>query len=102
MRPVFEDEQRPVDHRGIVGGDLQFVDGFIEARVGIHVRAEPHAERLHEAGDVLLGEVQRAVEAHMLDEVREPALIFVFEHGARVDDEPKLGAGLAVALFARM
>ena len=22
----------------------------------VHVRAEPHAERLHEAGDVLLGE----------------------------------------------
>ena len=100
VRPVFEDEQRPVNHRGIVGGNLQFVDGFIEARVGIHVRAEPHAERLHEGGDVLSGEVQRAVEAHVLDEVCEPPLIFVFEHRARVDGEPELGPGLGLLVGA--
>jgi hypothetical protein len=38
--------------------------------------------------------MQRAIEAHMLDEVCEPALIVVFENGARIDDEPKFGAGL--------
>ena len=46
------------------------------------------------------GKVQRAVEAHMLDEVREPALIVVFEHGTRVDDEPKFGAGLRLLVRA--
>ncbi len=66
VRPVLKDEQRRVDHRGIVGGNLQFVHGFIEARVCIDVRAKPHAERLHEAADFLPGEMQRTVEAHVL------------------------------------
>ena len=50
--------------------------------------------------DVLPGKVQRAVEAHMLDEVREAALVFVFEHRARIDDEPKLGARLRLPVLA--
>ena len=59
-----------------------------------NVRAETHAERLHEASEVLPGKVQRAVEAHVLDEVREPALVVILKHGAGIDDEPKLGTAL--------
>ena len=94
MRPVFEDEQRPVNHRGRIRGDLQFVHGVVEGRVRVHVRAKSHPERLHERGDVAAGEMQCAVEAHMLDEVREPELVVVFKHGTRVHDQPELGAGL--------
>src|SRR5437773_10955569 len=86
--PVFEDEQRPVDYRGIAGGDLQLVHRLVEARVRVDVRTETHAERLHEAADVLLGKEQRAVEAHMLEKVRQAALVFVFEHRVRIVDEP--------------
>ena len=84
----------------IAGGDLQLVHGLVEARVRVDVRTETHAERLHEAADVLPGKVQRAVEAHVLDKVREPALVFVFEHRPRVDDEPKLGAALGLPVLA--
>ena len=34
----------------------------------------------------------RALEFHVLDEVRQPALIVVFEHRARLDDQPELRA----------
>ena len=64
------------------------------------MRAEPHAERLHETGDLLLGEMERAVEGHVLHEVREPALVFVFEHRTCLDDEPKLGARLRQLVLA--
>ena len=80
---------------GLLVGNLQLVDGLVEARVRVHVRAEPHAERLHEVGDVLLREVPGAVEGHVLDEVGEPALVVVFEDRARLDDEPKFGAAPA-------
>ena len=52
------------------------------------------------AGDVLLREVQRAVEAHVLDEMRQPALVVVFEHRAGVDDEPQFGAALRLRVRA--
>jgi hypothetical protein len=98
VRPVFEDQQRSVNRCRVVGGNLQFVDGLVESRVRIDVRAEAHSQRLHEAGDLLLGEVERAVEAHVLDEMRQSALVFVFEDGTRIHDEANFGApaGLAV------
>ena len=100
MRPVFHDEERPVDDGGIVGGNLQLVDRLVEARVGIDMRAEAHARRLQERDDVLLREVSRAVESHVLDEVREPSLIVVFENRSRVDHQPELGAALRLLILA--
>ena len=32
VRPVLEDEQRPIDDRRVVGRDLQLVDRLVEAR----------------------------------------------------------------------
>ena len=89
--PVLEHEERAIDDAGVVGRDLQLEDGLVEAGVGVDVRAEPHPGRLQERDDVLLREVARAVERHVLDEVGEAALIVVLEHGAGVDDEPQLG-----------
>ena len=48
----------------------------------------------------LLREVLRAVEGHVLDEVREAALVVVFEHRAGIDREPKLGAALRLPVGA--
>src|SRR6186713_17441 len=66
------------------------------------MRAEPHAERLHETGDLLLGEMERAVEGHVLHEVRESALVFVFEHRTGLDGQPKLGARLRQPVLANV
>ena len=49
-------------------------------------------ERLDERDHVLPGKVLGAVERHVLDEMRQPALVVVLEHRAGVDDEPQLGA----------
>ena len=101
MRPVLEDRERLVDDARRVGRDRQDVDGLVEARVGVEVRAEPHADRLQVLDEIVLGEVRRAVERHVLDEVREPELVVGLEHRAGVHDEPQLGALLGLA-FLRM
>ena len=44
--------------------------------------------------------MQRAVERHVLDEVREPALVFILEHRAGVDGQPELGTGLGQPVLA--
>ena len=64
------------------------------------MRAEAHAGRLQERDDVLLREVARAVEGHVLDEVRQPSLIVVFENRSGVDDQPELGAALRLLIPA--
>ena len=94
VRPVLERQERAIDDRRILSRDLQLVDRLVEARVRVDVRAEAHAERLHEVDDVEPREVERAVERHVLDEVRETALVLFLEHRARVDDQPQLRARL--------
>ena len=46
------------------------------------------------------GKWQRAVEGHVLDEMRQPPLVFVFEHRACLHHEPKLGARLRQPVLA--
>ena len=60
--------------------------------MGVHVCAEPHPERLDERGNVLTGKMPGAIEAHVLDEMGQPTLVVVFEHGAGVHHEPQFGA----------
>ena len=43
-----------------------------------------------EVDDALLRKVAGAFELHVLDEVRQPALVIAFQNRPRVDDEPKL------------
>ena len=98
-RPVLQDVERGVDDRGGVGGDPQHVHRLVERRVRVEIRAELHADALEEVDEARLREAARAVERHVLDEVRHAELPVALEDRARVDGETKLGAilGLGVA-----
>jgi hypothetical protein len=92
VRPVLEDVERLAHDRRRIGGDLEHVDGLVERRVGVQVRPEAHAGALEEVHEVGLREAARAVEGHVLDEVRDAELRLVFEDRPGVDDEAELGA----------
>ena len=89
---VAEEDERLAQRLGVVGRHVQHVRRLVEARVGVHAGAQPHADRFHELHQVLLGEVPAAVERHVLDEVRQAELVVVFEHRPRVDHQPQFGA----------
>ena len=97
--PVLENRESLVDDARRVGRDRQDVDGLVEARVRVEVRAEPHADRLEILDQVVLREMLRAVERRVLDEVREAELRRRLEHRAGVDDEAQLGALLRSAVL---
>jgi hypothetical protein len=92
VRDVAEEQERLAHRFGVVGGHVQHVHGFVETRVGVHARPEPHADRFHELHQILLGEVLAAVEGHVLDEVRQPELIVVLDDGADIDGQPQFRA----------
>ena len=50
----------------------------------------------------LPGKCGRAVEGHVLDEVRHAALVFVLEHGAGFDREPQFRARTRLAILANV
>jgi hypothetical protein len=100
VRPVLKDEHRLVEHVRTVGRNRQHVLRVVEARLRVDVRTELHADRLQEGDDGHLRIVRRAVEGHVLDEVREPALVLVFEHRSGGDDEPQLRALLGFRVGA--
>jgi hypothetical protein len=83
-----QDQHAFLDVPGPIGGDLEHVDGFVERRRGIDVRAEARADRFEERYQLARLEVLRAVEGHVLEKMREAALVRVFLNGARVDGQP--------------
>ncbi len=91
MRDIAEEQKRLAHRLGVVGRHVQHVHGLVEARVGVHARPQPHADRLHELHQVLLGEVLAAIEGHVLDEVRQPELVVVLDDRSDIDGEPQFG-----------
>ena len=100
VRPVLQDLEPLLHERRGVGGHGQDVDGLVEAGVRVQVRAEPHADRLEVLHEVVLREVRGAVERRVLQEVRVAELVVVLQHGARVHDQPQLGALLRPHVLA--
>ncbi len=86
--PVVEDEQTAVESRLACSGHVgDVIDGLVDGCVGIEVSAELHTDRLAIADDIVLGEVLRAVEAHVLEEVGETVLVVFLLEGSDVSSE---------------
>ena len=92
VRPVLENRERLIDDARGVGRNRKDVDRLVEARVRVEVGAEAHADRLEVLDEVVLGEVRRAVERRVLEEVGESELVGGLENRSGVDDEAQLGA----------
>ena len=99
VRPVVQDEHCGVDDslaRGRHVGDV--VDGVVPARSGVEVVSELHADGLQILDELLSGEVLRAVEGHVLEEVGQTLLVVLLLDGAHVVEnvEIRLPLGLFV------
>ncbi len=91
LGPVLENLERPGQDLGLVGGDLKLVYRFVEAGVGVQVGPEPHPDGLDVVDELLLGEVAGPVEGHVLHEVGQAALVFLFLNRAGIHHQAKLG-----------
>ena len=88
VRVVAQDHQAGVHDGGALDGDVvEHVLGFLEAGGGVHVPAEFGADGTEIVQDSLVREMRGAVEAHMLQEVREAVLVGGFLDGAHVRGE---------------
>ena len=85
--PFFQDLERLVDELNGIRRDLKHVDRFIEARVGIDVRAEPDPFFFEKVDDFIFRKTLRAVERHMFAEVGKPLLIVSFKDRSRLDHQ---------------
>ena len=63
-----------------IGRHAQRVLRFVEARCRVRVRADAQSERAEKSVDALSGEMRGALELHVLDEVRQPPLVVVFQN----------------------
>ena len=84
-REVVEHQHALVDVAGLVSRDVEHVNGFVERCRRIDVRAEARADGLEKRHQLTRLEVLGAVERHVLEKVREPALVVVFLQRANVD-----------------
>ena len=87
MAPVVEHQQAGVDDTlTLQRSRTDVIDGLLNAGIGIEVGAELHADGLTPGHDAqalaLAGEVLRAVEGHVLQEVGQSALAGLFLNAA--------------------
>ena len=88
---VVHYEDAGIHHGGADEGDVvEQVDGLLHAGARIDVAAEACAYALKPVEDSLSGEVLGAVEAHVLEEVREAVLVGSLLDGAHVGRQIEL------------
>ena len=99
--PVVEDEQAGVLYAPAGDGYRRdIVYGLVDGGVGVEVAAKFHAHALEPVDDALAGEVFGAVEAHVLQEVGQAALVVFLKYGADFLCDVEVGlafGGLVVA-----
>ena len=98
-RPVAEHLERGLDYGGIVRWYLDLVDGFVERGVGVEIGAELGTDRFQVFDDFVPGKAFGTVESHVLDVVREAALVLLLEDRAGAQGQPELGAVERFAVF---
>jgi hypothetical protein len=75
-------------------GQLQHILGAVETGGGIGVAAETHAHALEKLDERAGRVVLAAVEGHVLEEVRDAALILLLMERTRLDEQAERGAAL--------
>ena len=92
--PVVQDVEAGIDVRGRNGHIVDVVNCLVGRGVGVEVLAELNADAFAEAHDAVAGEVLRAVEAHVFEEVGETALRLFFLHRTYLLRDVETGAVL--------
>jgi len=84
---ITEDAQPQGEPLRRVLRQIDFVTRLTDERVGVDVRAEAHALALKRLHQFAGGEMPRAVERHVLDEVRVAALLVALLERAGIDEQ---------------
>ena len=98
---VAQDHQTRInDRRALDGNVVEHVLGFLEAGGGVHVPAEFGADGTEIVQDAFVGEMRGAVEAHVLQEMRETVLVGGFLDGAHIGGKVELRPALGELVVA--
>ena len=98
VRPVLEDLQGRLHNLRRVRGYAEFVYSLIETGVGVEVGAKTQAHPFEIVLQFVLGEVARAIEGHMLDEVRQALLLIGLQDRSHVQSQAQLRALLRLGI----
>ena len=99
-RPILQDFESHRDELWLVARHRQDIGGLVEPGRGIEVGPEADPDRLEVLHQVVLGEMGRAIERHVLDKMCQATLILVLEDGAGPDHQPQLEPLLGVPVAA--
>ncbi len=98
--PIFQNQHRPIHRFRLISRHCEHIYRFVKARISVYVRSKAHAQRLNECNQVVLGKVAGAVESHVLDKMRQPLLVIVFENRSGLDDQAQFSSLLRFLISA--
>ena len=100
--PVVKNPETGVDGRRN-GGHRHIVDvvnGLIEAGLGVQVLTEFHTDALAITDNTVAGKVLGAVEAHVLQKMRQTSLVLLFQDGADLLRDVEVGLTFRLLIVA--
>ena len=101
VRPVVQNQEGRVDHALALYGDIRdVVAGLVPRGVGVQVGTELYADRLQVLDHLLTGQVLRAVEGHVLQEVGQTLLVYLLLNGTYVVQDVEVGLVLRLLVVA--
>ena len=98
---VLEHQQDGVEQGGPLGGDVGYLEPrVVKSRRCVDVAAVGNAVVLQDVHHVDAGEIARALEGDVLDEVCQSALVVFLDQRTGVLHEPELGAAFGLLVVA--
>ena len=97
--PVVQDPEAGVNGIGdfLHRDAVDIIDRLVDAGIGVQVGTELHADRLAVLHHAVARKMFRTIEAHMLKEVRQTALLLIFQNGTDLLGDIEIS--LALRLF---
>ena len=101
VRPVFQHEYARVECRHTLGGHVaDAIHRLVDRGVGIQVATEVNTNATGKVEQCRVGEMLRTVEGHVLQEVGQTALVFVFLDRAHALGDVEVGHVLGPVVLA--
>ena len=99
----MQNKQTRVDGTSNLHIDIvDVIDSFVESRVGIEVLTELHTDALQVLLQTITREVFCAIEAHVLEEVSQSALVIIFLYGTYALGDVEIATLLGPLIMANV
>src|SRR6185312_8361591 len=102
MRPVFEDLKSLFNISRLVSRDWKNINSFIKTGICVQIASKSNTNRLKKRNNIILFEMSGTVKSHVLAQMRQSLLVFVFKNRTGIYHEAQFYFLLRLFIFSNV